>query len=182
MAARSGRGEGSCATRDRQADAELKDAAQAPGTRSPTAEKVRGRDHQDATPCWKAAAGLQLRSSFGIARTLRPRRRGAAEAERRAPARVRATPACESLKLQLFSDEPIYDDFEIAQAGRRADLPGEHARRRQRARARRCWPASRRASGAVRADQRHRSSRDVDGPQEAVRGRQGGGRRAPRTR
>ena len=59
-----------------------------------------------------------------------PRRGRAAEADRRAAPRVRRRPAAESLKFQLFSDEPIYEDFETLKLADGLHLPGEHARRR----------------------------------------------------
>ena len=53
----------------------------------------------------------------------------------------------ESLKLQLFSDEPIYPEFERCQLADGADLPGRGTGLSTTGWSSRCWRASRRRSG-----------------------------------
>ena len=138
-----------------------------------------GREHPAATPCWKAAPA-STRELFGIARTLV---RAAEELPKPNGERLREfrDANLESLKLQLFSDEPIYDELRDRQADRQPDLPGRASWATTTRWCRRCWPASRRASGPPNWSTGTKL-KDVEDAQEALRGRQEGDRRVARTR
>ena len=115
---------------------------------------------------------------FGIARTLV---RAAEEQPKPNGERLREfrDSNLESLELQLFSDEPIYDDFEIVKLTDSLTCLCERARLRQRAGAE---GAGRQVAARARrrADQRH-EAQGRRRAQEAVRGRQGGRRRRRRS-
>src|SRR5262249_46857935 len=95
------------------ADAKLKDYAGA-WDKIAAAQKVIG-EHAKKYNNYEAAQAFQS-DLFGIARTLV---RAADERPKPNPERLREfrESALESLKFQLFSEEPIYDDFEILKLG-----------------------------------------------------------------
>jgi hypothetical protein len=95
------------------ADAKLKDFAGA-WDKIAAAQKVIG-EHAKKYNNYEAAQGFQS-DLFGIARTLV---RAADERPKPNPERLREfrESNLESLKFQLFSEEPMYDDFEILKLG-----------------------------------------------------------------
>ena len=125
-------------------DPKLKDAGTAWDTIADAAEGARPPTSTRYTML-EGGAGFNSQL-FGIARTLL---RAAEERPKPNGERLREfrDSNLESLKLQLFSDEPIYDDFEIVKLADSLTFLAERAGLRQPAGARRCWPASRRRSG-----------------------------------
>ena len=173
-----GASEKTAARRPSSKDPELQATRRRPGTASPRRRRLAARLLHRYTMLER---GLGFNSTlFSIARTLvraaeekpKPERDRLREFTRRAPGR--------RSKLQLFSEEPIYDDFEIVKLtdsltwlssqllGDRQPLVQEGAGRQvARATGPPSWSAARKLENVERA-------------QEAVRGRQDGGRRVER--
>ena len=148
------------------------------GTRSPRPQKLtadrRRVQHARRRP------RLQSATLFGIARTLL---RAAEELPKPNGERLRefGESDLDRSNSQLFSDEPIYDDFETLKLADCADLPGRATRLRTTPIVQKVLAGKSPRRAGRRADQRH-EAQGRRRAQEAVRGRQAGGRRGRTTR
>ena len=113
----------------------------------PSARKTRAKIIREVTLPENGSAVLNTQL-FGIARTLV---RAAEEKAKPSGDRLKefGDARLPSLEFSLFSDEEIYDDFEILKLADSVDVPGQRTRARKANSSRRSWPASRRANGLM---------------------------------
>ena len=156
----------SCASGSRPDPEAARTPTAPPGTRSPRRRRSR-REIARTYTLLEARARLQLQL-FGIARTLVRAGRGDGQAQRRAAPRVpRLGPASRS-KLQLFSDAPIYAEFETVKLADSLAYWMASMLGRRPAGAAGPRAASRPRAGGRGAGQRHQARRRRR-PQEARR-------------